>query len=51
MKNSSLRTKPLVMKRRWSSMSMKKVSKKKRNNSNKAQHEEDFEEASISTLS
>jgi len=50
MKHSALRIKPLVMKRHWSNISMKKSSKKRRKNFDKVQHVENPDETSIFVL-
>jgi hypothetical protein len=50
MKHSTLRIKPLLMKRRWRSMSTKKAAKKKRKNSNKVQPKEDSDEGPTDLL-
>jgi hypothetical protein len=48
MKCSSLRIKPLMMKRCGRNMSMKKYSKKKKNNFKEVQHAENPDETSVS---
>jgi hypothetical protein len=50
MKQSALRIKPLVMKRCWSSMSMKNVANRRRKNSDKVQHVENLDETFVSVL-
>jgi hypothetical protein len=49
-KNSTLRIKPLFMKKRWRSTSTKKYARKKWNNSNKVQLEEDSNEGPTDLL-